>query len=306
MTKTHKIICTIIAVVVVFIGASAIRLFTRGLLNTATDSVGYGASMKEASYDTDSFSLGASQKASKGEYRERSENVVESDVQTERLIIKTGTFSLVVQDVELALESVMQFAKEKGGFIVSSYISPSQLSPSAEVTIRIPVNVFDSGVEEVKELGEVESERISGQDVTEEYVDLDAQLGNLRVTENQFFEIMKQAYKIEDILAVQRELTNVRRDIERIEGRMKYLRQSAQLSTLTIYLATDPDMLPVVDSEDKWKPLGVAKDAIRSLLVFGKGIVNLIIWVVVYIPLWILIGLVVMGVRRVLNRVNSK
>lgn len=208
---------------------------------------------------------------------------------TERLIIKTGSFSVVVDNVNAAVDTITKYAVDQGGFVVSSNIYKESVSPYAVVTVRIPVDIFVEGVGEIKKLGEVKSESIDGQDVTEEYVDLEAQLKNLQAAENQFLEIMKKAVKIEDILAVQRELTNVRDRIERIQGRMKYLSESAHLSTLTINLSTDPDMLPVVDEEDKWKPFGVFKEAARGLLDVGKALSYLIIWLVVYIPLWLVI-----------------
>jgi hypothetical protein len=181
--------------------------------------------------------------------------------------------------------------------------------PSGYVTVRIPVADFDASITKVGEFGEVTSKTIQGQDVTEEFVDLDAQLKNLRATENQFLEIMKKATKIEDILAVQRELSNVRGQIDSIEGRMKYLQQSADLSTLTVYLSTDPSNLPIFDESDTWKPWAQVKEAARSLLELGKGLVNFVIWIVVYIPFWFLLGLVVWMVvkigKRIINKKNS-
>ena len=109
---------------------------------------------------------------------------------------------------------------------------------------------------------------------------------------------MKQAVKIEDILAVQRELTNVRGQIESMEGRMKYLKESAAFSSLTVYLSTNPEQLPVLDNGNTWKPLATVKDALRGLQDLGKKIVDVFIWVAVYIPLWIVLILVIWMVRR--------
>jgi hypothetical protein len=223
-----------------------------------------------------------------------------------RLIIKTGNLSLVVKDVAASIAKIQEFAKTKGGFVVSSNISKNGLSPNGEVTIRIPSEIFDGGVAELKALGEVKSEQVNGQDITEEFADLNAQLRNLKVTEMQLLEIMKKAQRIEDILSVQRELTNLQGQIEVLQGRIKYLDQSAKLSTLTVYLATDAQNLPLVDSQEKWKPLAEIKNALRSLLDVGKGIVSLVIWFVVYIPLWLVIGSVVWFVLRAWKKQSSK
>lgn len=211
---------------------------------------------------------------------------------TDRLIIKTGRLSIVVNDVNGSVAKIHQYAQDKEGFVVSSDISKFGLAPTAVVTIRIPAKIFDEGVGELKSLGEVKSESVNGQDITEQYVDLEARMKNLKATETQFLEIMKKAVKIEDILNVQNQLMYVRENIERLEGQMKYLRESAAMSTLTINLSTDPNELPVVDEGDKWKPWSVVKNSARGLLEVGKGLANAIIWLVVYIPLWLVIILI--------------
>lgn len=202
----------------------------------------------------------------------------------DRLIIKTGSLSLVVKDVTEALKAISAFATKNNGFVVHSEINEYNFAPLGTITIRIPSEIFDKGISEVKQLGEVKNESVNGQDVTEEFVDLDSRLKNLRAAESQFLEIMKKAVKIEDVLAVQRELTNVRAQIEQIEGRMKYLKESARLSTLTISVSTDPSQLPVVDTDDKWHPIATLKDAARSLIDALKDLGDLVIWFVVYIP----------------------
>ena len=95
----------------------------------------------------------------------------------------------------------------------------------------------------------------------------------------------------------------MRGQIESIQGRMKYLSQSVELSTLTVYLSTDPNELPTLNPEDKWKPWAQVKDAARSLIAVSKSLVNLIIWLVVFLPVWLIIfGLVWLGKRWWKNR----
>lgn len=201
----------------------------------------------------------------------------------DRLIIKTGSLSIVVDDVRAAIAKAAAFAKEQGGFVVTSNVSEYGSVPSGHVIVRIPSQIFDNGIENAKSLGEVKSEQVNGQDVTEEFVDLGSRLKSLRAAEAQFLEIMKRAVKIEDVLAVQRELTTVRSQIESIEGRRKYLSESAKLSTLTLNFSTDPSALPVVD-DDSWKPFRTLKEAARDMVeafqILGDGL----IWLVVYIP----------------------
>jgi hypothetical protein len=159
--------------------------------------------------------------------------------------------------------------------------------PYGVIVVRIPFKIFEAGIGSVKSLGEVVSESIHGSDVTAEYVDLDSQIKNLRASEQQFLEIMKRAGSITEVLAVQNELTRVRGQIEGIQGRMKYLKESAEMSSLTVNLSTDPSALPIVENDSsQWKPVVVVKDALRNLLEVGKGLVNLLIWAVIFIPVW--------------------
>src|SRR3989344_4401061 len=221
---------------------------------------------------------------------------------TERLIIKTADLSLVVKDVSEGVKVIGDLALKSQGFIVSSNIYKNGLVPSGEITIRIPSAKFDEDLNNVKGVGEVKSQRINGEDVTEQYVDLNSRLRNLQATESQFLKIMTQATKITDILAVQRELTRVQEGIEVIQGQMKYLRQSADLSSITVHLSTDPSSLPTFEDEDSWKPLAVVKAATRGLTAIGKALVNVLIWLVIFIPLWILITLVIWGITKIMKR----
>lgn len=277
-----------------------------------------GVYTRESLYDYDSSSKLAESTSSSGfSFFDSEERKVVSDddvilaapqetpggtAAVDRLIIKTGSVSMVVSDVRAAIKAISDYATAKGGFVVSSNVSKYDVAVSGDVTIRIPSTVFEQGVSDVKAMGEVQSESVYGQDVTEEYVDLDAQLTNLRATEAQFLEIMKKAVKIEDVLAVQRELSAVRSEIERITGRMKYLQESASFSTLSVYLSTDPLSLPAVD-DDTWKPFAVVKEALRSLVGEAQDLVDVLIWVVIYIPIWGFFVLVIYGIYRLYKKI---
>lgn len=223
-----------------------------------------------------------------------------------RLIIKTGEFSVVVKNVSDAANSISRFIEEKKGIVVSNQIYNLDTNPAATVVVRVPVAEFAEVTEQIKAVGEIKSESVQGQDVTEEYIDLEAQLKNLRATETQFLEIMKRATQIQDVLAVQRELTTVRSSIESLEGRMKYLSESADYSTITIYLSSDSASLPIVDDSDQWKLIGEIKEALRSLVEFGKDALSLLIWIAIFIPVWgVLTVIVWLVIRKIKHKNNS-
>lgn len=306
-----KIVLGFVALVLVVIFISLITVWQTGSQKT---SMGDGYSVSQmmvtreegVSQDADFFYgvTGSAPKMANSIAMESAYDEVAKNVDA-RMIIKTGSLSMVVKDVNNAVAEVAKYATDNGGFVVYTNIYKNGITPAGEVTVRIPAKVFDTGVGEIKKIGEVKSESVNGQDVTEEYVDLEAQVKNLRASENQFLQIMNRAVKIEDVLAVQRELTNVRGQIENIQGRMKYLSQSAELSTLTVYLSTDPNVLPTLDEQDKWKPWAQVKNAARSLVEVAKGLANFIIWIVVYLPVWLVVGLVIWLVWRKLKKKNQ-
>ena len=225
---------------------------------------------------------------------------------TDRLIVKTGSLSLLVKNVPDAVKAVTNFVTGNGGFVVTSNISKEKDAPYGSMMIRLPAAKFQAGIDVGKSLGEVKNEQTNGQDVTEEFVDLDAQLRILKATEIQFVQLMQRSGSISDILSVQRELMNVRSQIERLEGRMKYLKNSVALSTITLHLSTDPENLPIFEENGKtWKPLAVIKEALRGLISVFKFVGDALIYFVVFIPLWLVIVLSTWLVKKIIKRVST-
>ncbi len=217
----------------------------------------------------------------------------------DRLIIRTGAMSIVVKDVPSVMDAVRVYVEGQGGFLVNGSLNSASSNPTASMTVRIPVEKYAATYEWVKgKAVKIASETSSGQDVTEEYVDLESQLRNLRVSEQQFLKIMERSGKISEVLEVQRELERVRGEIERVLGRQKYLSQSAKLATLTIYMSTEESQLPIVDPQKKWEPLTVMKAAFRSLTQFGQSFANAIIWVAIFAIVWVPAFLVYLWIRR--------
>lgn len=214
----------------------------------------------------------------------------------ERLVIRSARLAIVSQEVRQAVEALKRYAQANGGFVVSAEVESEEgYPPTAEVSLRIPVDKLDAAVEFVRQQAvRVASESVTGEDVTEEYVDLTAKLKNLEASEEQLRAIMRDAKKTEDVLAVHRELERVRGEIDALAGRKKYLEQSAALSSVTVAIATDEASLPVVESGDQWRPLVVAKGAVTAFLGVVRFLANFAIWVVIFVPLW---GTIVLVVR---------
>ncbi len=214
---------------------------------------------------------------------------------SERLVIKTGSLSLLVKAVRESVDQMQKLAADLGGFVVDSQITvvdEKKQNLRATVTIRVPAEKFDQALKTLKESAvKVTSERASGQDVTEEYTDLQSRLRNLEATENQLLKIMELAGEIKDVLAVQRELTRVRGQIETTQGRIKFLERSAAMSRITAVFATEEEELPIV--EEGWRPLATAKAALRSLVSLGQAVADKLIFAIIFLLPVILVILVI-------------
>jgi TolA-binding protein len=156
---------------------------------------------------------------------------------SQRMIVRTGNMTLVVSDIATTLDRIAKLAEDSKGYVVSSNKWKDSGRLVGTITIRVPTGQFDSAMSTLRGMAdEVTSENTSAQDVTEEYTDMSAKLKNLEATEAQLLEIMKKAEKVEDILAVQRQLSSTRDEIERTKGRMQYLEKTSETSLITVQL----------------------------------------------------------------------
>lgn len=214
---------------------------------------------------------------------------------SERMIIRTVELAMYVNDVEASFDEIQTLAAEMGGYVASANTWHQGEYLRARLTIRVPARGLDSALERIKALAtEVERESTSGQDVTEEYTDLEARLRNLEATEVELRELLKtvreRTGKAEDILAVHRELTNIRGQIEQIKGRMQYLEQMSALATIHIELT--PDVLSRPITVGRWEPKGTAANALRALIQVLQFLVDAGIWIVIVgLPVLILIAI---------------
>ena len=162
---------------------------------------------------------------------------------TDRKIIRNAELKLEAENPEQAQQQITAIAEMKGGFVVESQQSSSDIKSTTRdiviMTVRVPAEKFGETLEEIrKTASRVVVESVKGQDVTEEFIDIEAQLKAKKALEQQFMEIMKRANTVDDALSVQSQLADVRGEIERIEGRKRFLENQASLSTIKIRLQT--------------------------------------------------------------------
>lgn len=213
-------------------------------------------------------------------------------IEKNRLVVKNSNLSLVVTEVRKAIDGIVKGAEERGGFLVESSLDVPEGGATGMVTVRIPSERLDDGLAAIRALGvRIVSERVMGTDVTDQFVDLEARLATLVKTKAKFEQIMTAATQIQDILEVQREIINLQSQIDSLKGQEKYLEQTAKLSLVTVYLATDELALPYAPAQP-WRPSAIFKQAVRSLIGSLRGVATALIWAAVYAPVW---GLVVLG-----------
>jgi hypothetical protein len=202
-------------------------------------------------------------------------------------IIKTGEISLEVPDVTTALARVRAMAVELGGYVGGSQAGTRD--EPATLTLRIPADTFEDALSRLHDLdGDVVAEGTTEQDVTSTVVDLEARIANLQASETQYRTLLGQAAKIEDILAVQTRLDDVRGQIEQLQAQHKELTGLADLSTLTVTLI--PTALQ--QAAGRWDPGKTIADAFAALVDVGQNVGDGLIWfAIVWLP--VLIGLAV-------------
>jgi ABC-type multidrug transport system fused ATPase/permease subunit len=150
----------------------------------------------------------------------------------------------------------------------------------------------------------VDVDNSSSQDVTEEFVDLDARMKVYEATEQQLLKFLEKTQSVDESLKVYRELTNVRSQIESLKGRMNYLQKSADMSGITVQLKGEEKEKPIVE-ESGWNPGKVVRDALRSLVTGLQNLLNLLIYVGLFIlPILLIVGIVFLIVRAIWRRLR--
>jgi hypothetical protein len=224
---------------------------------------------------------------------------------TERLIVRNASLDVVVSDTEAALEDINALVKELGGFIVTSNVYQYQEGLQASVTFRVPVDSLDVALARIRDLAtEVRSETISGEDVTEEYVDLGSRLRHLEAIEDRLTDFLDEAEDTEAALAVFEQLREVQAEIEYVKGRRQYLEESAALSSVELRITPDELAQPI--QVGGWRPGGTLKTSFQALIRVLQFLVDLLIRIVVLvIPVLIAIAIpiaVVVWIVRALVR----
>jgi hypothetical protein len=208
-------------------------------------------------------------------------------------IVRTATVDLEVDEGQLnetinkASDAVV---KAKGIYVGSSTSVPSGEPASGQVTFRVPVDAFESVLRELKGLGTYRGEQSSTEDVTNQYVDLNGQLAAWRAQERVYLRLLDRARSVTDVIAVQNQLQQVQSNIERLQGQLNQLEDQSSFSTITLQLS-EPG---AAAGEPQGRLARAWATAVNGLGVMAAAALVAVVWA---IPVAILAGLVLLGVR---------
>lgn len=312
----------IISVVIVFLllGTLATSMFSGATFSTENRSLGYGMGGGGA---PDSVvgpvmeePAAAPFDAATDLYKSADGSNVNSTGQAvqERLVIENADLAIVVTDPKARMAEISKLATEMGGYVVSSNLYQSYTSlgkevPEATVVVRIPAEKLDEALAQIKkDAVDVQYENRSGQDVTNVYVDLQAQLKAKEAAEKKLLEILDKAEKAEDVLAIYLQVQTVQTEIEQLKGQIKYYEESAALSSVSVRLIAEESTQPI--EVGPWKPEGAAKAAVEDLIRFLQNFAEFLIRFVIFtLPALVLIAiplyLVFLAGRAVYRRVRK-
>lgn len=235
-----------------------------------------------------------------------------SNVVTERLVIQNVDMSIVVPDPQARMEEIADMAVAMGGFVVSSNLyqstyGPNQIKvPEGSITVRVPSERLDEALETIKEdVVDVNYENRSGEDVTEQYVNLQSRLKAKQAAEKKLLEFLEDAEDTEAALSVYVQLQQIQSEIEVLTGQIQFYEQSAALSAISVRLVAEETVQPI--EIGGWRLQGTVNDAVQDLILFTQGFTRFLIrFVLTILPALILIAvpafLVFLGGRALFRR----
>jgi hypothetical protein len=228
-----------------------------------------------------------------------------------RMIVKNADVNLLVEDTNTAIHRTTQIVGDAGGYIVSSRVwyqdySKYQLK-YASITLGIPVGEFEKVLSRLRGLAiEVRDETASGDDVSDQYVDLQSQLTTLEATRERVQSFLDEAKTVEEALRVNQELSNLDTQIEQIKGRMNFLSDRSSYSIITINF--EPEYPELAEPKPQgWNPGTVFEDAVKVLTTAYQGIAEFMIWLgVVVLPILLPPALILWAVWKLFVKKASK
>ncbi len=277
----------------------AVPIFSSGARDTvfAVFTAGAGAGSVAESSGTDVASDRAAGSAAQSSRAESQSGMpspggdsVSRNENFDRKIVKTAELGIRADDVRGSAEEAQRIVAQLGGNVLSSQVDRGGGAVMADLTLSVPSGEFGKALDELRGLGEkVTTDAVEGEDVTEEFVDLESQERNLLATEESLLKLYDESEDVNDTLSIQRELTDVRGVIERVQGRIQYLEQRSETSRIN--LSIEP--VEKAATPAGWSPSSTIGQAWGASLGFLQVIATVFLSVVVFS--WWLVPVLILG-----------
>lgn len=222
----------------------------------------------------------------------------------DRHLIKTASVTVETNDVGLTVQKAIALAREKGGYVFSL---SEQISPTgqhfATLEIRVPSEAFEETMLAIEQLGKIKSKFVRAEDVTEEFLDIQSRLKALRESEKRILKMLSEAEDLDTVMRLENELATRRSEIERYEGRLRYLRERTTFCSINL---TITEFRVVATPPETWAAVKVAADAWRELVKVLRVLATVGIWLAIWSVLWLpTLAIVAFAFRVVLLRFRT-
>lgn len=225
-----------------------------------------------------------------------------------RMVIYNASLDMEVKKIAQVQDQINKMVVEMGGYTIQQNMNQnSEERQESSLTVRIPQDHFQAFLDKVKKLGvRTENQHISGQDVTEEYVDLKARLKSKQVAEKRLIHFMNEAKDTKTLLEISNELAKVQEEIESIQGQMKYLENQTSLSTVTITLFENKVVVPGLEKDqlNTWEK--TKKQFMNSINFIVSFISGLFVFIVGYLPVIVILGLIGVVITLIWRKAKKK
>jgi len=222
-------------------------------------------------------------------------------VAPDRHIIKTASVTIETDDVGSTVRKAIALAKEKGGYVfgLTEEVEPTG-KHSAILEIRVPADEFEEVLLAIERLGKIRSKTVRAEDVTEEFLDIQSRLTALRESEKRILKMLSEAEDLDTMMRLENELAARRSEIERFEGRLRYLKERTTFCSISL---TITEFRVVTTPPETWAAVKVAADAWRELVKVLRALAAVGIWAAIWSILWLPTLLVILvGTRFAIAR----
>lgn len=297
--KKINLFCAILFVVITAFFAGCKSEYKSEDINAPTDKPGQlSGTNKESAPKTVTDLNEKSDDISQVNYKQQTDNF---NTQDKRMIIRSGTMNLEVDKYDDTESKIKEITNRFNGYITNT---TSSLNASGKkqgtITIRVASDKFDGLLTELSKIGKVMNQNISGKDVTEEYMDSEARVKTQRELENRLLKLLQEkTARLTDVVDVEQKLAGVRENIEKTEGRMRYLKDQASYSTLAVSVY-EPSMLVTSTGGGFFYELGRGFE--KGLTGFTSVLSALITFIIAFLPILIILYLIFILVRKYLRK----